>query len=378
MVGRLKTAFASVAIAAFACSTAGTVRAESELRQAFSLVPGRMLLTKGDSPSYLNLRAWRQVAGDDVKAPEWRNVSVNLGDTFRAYQLNTDKSWQDRTGSSRDELASFVAYGEPPARVLLWRFGDPEKAAAFVAGLGNHGFKNQAGPWRNGEPKAFNLARRNPLDPFLGAMGQASMIMSARDGVAQSAQPEAALEAGSVKSEQSLAAQAPIAASLDAIEAAVGSGLVMQAQVLSPADWNLVAPADLILADAGQDMKKLAEKFADNAKQPVVQPALGAILVDVEKGSPAARGAILALPYGDCKTAEQAGKLFDERWRTARTRDGKTAAEATGVSPSISIAQANGACTVSISMMRLAQTAASIPMFGYIVRAINRRDFQPL
>lgn len=380
MTARLKKLIGMAAAGALVWGCAGAARADSELRQALSQVPGRMMLSKGGFPAiFVSLNGLRTVAGPDLTGQIGLRLRIGEGDALRAYFMSSGESWQEHTGIGRSDLATFTTYGVEPATVTIWRFADAAKTQTLVAGLASRGFKQENGVWSNGVPLEFNRDRIDPKNPFAGGLGRASMLVAVKGGIAQSPEPRAAAEAGALKAEESLAATVPVGASLDAIEAAIGKGVVVQALVLSPNVWSLAAdPADLLLASPGQDLKKLAEKLAEKTKQPRVPPTIGAILADVEMGAPGGRGAVLALPYNDCATAEQAGKIFGDRWKSAAGRDGKSAAEWISALPTITTKPAKGLCVLSVSIVQPPEDGVSNRVFAYIVMSINNRDFQPL
>lgn len=369
----------AIAVATLLCGVAGSASADSELRRALSHVPAKVAMDhNGIAASVVGLSELRRLYAGDVSAMR-RRVGLGDSDTAKAFFSSDEASWKDNTGLKRDEIASFTEYGTPPRAVVLWSFTDAGVVDPFVEGLGKRGFSQAGGIWRNGEPLKVDFTKRNPTNPFLGPLGRASMLVPFADGVVQSPDPGAAVEAGAVSAKTSLAGLAPIEAALDGIEKVAAQGSIVQAVVLTPAIWTQGdGVMDLMATSPTVDKKVLADKMAERAKKPSTPVSAGVVIADVETKAPASNGVVIALPYGDCGSATEGAKVFVDKWKNAVDQDGQTGAQRTGMEPSVAIHQGKEACVALISVLATPDAKQGNAVLRYITGAIWRRDFKPL
>lgn len=177
----------------------------------------------------------------------------------------------------------------------------------------------------------------------------------------------------------SLAALPPVEAALDGIEAIAAKGTIVQAMVLTPAMWLQGADVgELLTVPPTIDMKALADKMVEQAKKPGTPNPIGAVIADVETKEPAGSGVVIALPYGDCGTAEMGARIFADKWKSAAGRDGQTGAQRTGMEPAVTIHQGRENCVALMSLMGASDAKRGNPALRYIIGAIWQRDFKAL
>ncbi|MBY6264293.1 hypothetical protein EI613_20555 [Azospirillum sp. 412522] len=229
--------------------------------------------------------------------------------------------WQEKAGIDFDRISYFAAFGPQDARIDYWGLADAGVAAKLMDTLKTNNFGEvSASPLiiSNGEPRAINLANRDPKNPWSGSMGKTSAVMAMDAVVAQaSAAADLTALAGGKASMTDTEAVIVALHGLDAVARETESTII-QAGVFTPL-IGMAAGDPEITQGANPNATQLTEKMQQLTQQsqaglPVYA---GGVVADLNSASGAALA--FSLAYANCDDAKKALADLEARWTKGMT-----------------------------------------------------------
>jgi len=169
---------------------------------------------------------------------------------FAMHLSDPRTAWRGAVGFGPAEVRQMAALVAPPLGAMVLEL-EAGTAAAVGPALQVAGYRwhDQPAPgaWARGQDNAVDLLARNPDDPFGGDLGRAARVQVEGDLLRQAtAWPLLSLLAG-IRPASSVAAQPDVAALLQALDALVGTGVVLQAVLWRDAGGlGLADPLDIV------------------------------------------------------------------------------------------------------------------------------------
>ncbi|QDG94282.1 hypothetical protein NIBR502774_14335 (plasmid) [Rhizobium sp. NIBRBAC000502774] len=240
------------------------------------------------------------------------------------------KTWDEKAGIAFDKISYFAAFGPSDRRISYWGLSDAADATKLLDTLKTTKFKEvSASPLilANGEPRAINLANREPDNPWSGSMGNTSAVTALNATIAQASAPEDLTPLASIKS--SVVDEKAVSVALrgmDTVASETNSDIIQAAVVTPLMGASIGDPAVLLKPD--QDLTQLTKAFEEQIEQGhagVPAYASGIVADLTSKSGPALA---ISLAYGNCEDAQKAVAGLEARWKegmaTAVSVTGKT------------------------------------------------------
>lgn len=367
---RLSALAAALLLATSGPAFAGTIDA---LADAFGRLPATVLANPAPDQAYfLDVTALAALSGGRLGPKDMlRTHFAAVLRPVEALRMGGRASWEDRSGLPLDQVRYFVGYGSPPRMVSIWGLADDDAAQTLLDALAARDFEpaGESGVLGNGPPLAPDLSKRDPFDPWRGAIGSAAFTAADGDAVIQAAEPEIA--AAWLTRQPSAADHPIIATALAGLDEALGDGQIVQALLISPAfGLGQAVPADLFLPPDG-DLEALRDtleaSMAEGAKG--IPPYFGGIVADLQGENPAIA---LSLSYPDCPTAARAADLIAGRWADTMPET------AQGQANTLTAPGPDGLCAATVTIVADGGNALANPLIDAFYAAYTRRQFTVL
>lgn len=283
-------------------------QAQSPIEAGLGHVPDAVLSESGPIHAWFSAIAPQADGGD---AGAFRHY-LGAGRALETLRAAPSAVWEEKAGLPLGALDYLLTYGNPPAETTIWGLTTEAAAASALEALAARGFAPaDMDSLGNGEPGRIDPARRDPADPWLGKVGQASFVHASGAALIQTEAPRLAGLGG----QMSMADNPLVATALTGL-AGLKQGEIVQAVVISP----LVGLSSPDMADLlGKSPEEVRAQWAEAAKAAGagMAPFLGGIIADMEAERPQLA---LSLTFADCASAAAAAETIAARWsETMRT-----------------------------------------------------------
>lgn len=329
LVASLTTVASSILIGATAAHSAE--KPTAMLESALRLVPGSVLTSEDPMPVvFLDVGALSKATGGALSDKTLMRIRFSQQIRPIGALAYGTKTWDAKAGIAFDNISYFAAFGPNDKRVSYWGLPDGAEATKLLGLLKTRTFKEvSASPLilANGQPRAINLANREPDNPWSGPMGNSSAVMALNATIAQSSAPDDLIQLTAIKT--SVADENAVSVALrgmDTVASETNSDII-QAAVVTPLMGAAIGdPAVLLKPD--QDLTQITKAFEEQIQQnrAGVPAYAGGIVADLNSKSGPALAVSLA--YGDCEHAQKAVAGLEARWEegmaTAVSVTGKT------------------------------------------------------
>lgn len=296
------------------------------LRAALGHIPEAMLATEDPTPiAYLDVKAMSRFANGALSDVALKRLTfARLIRPLEVLEFGMGKSWTQKAGIAFEDVSYFAGNAMPPVKLAYWGLADAKAATTLLHALGSRGFKEiQPTPrvLANGEPRGINFEAVDAESPWLGYMGQTSVVATRDDMLIQATAPDDLKP--TLDLTRSIADNSAFATVLEGIEKAPSTNRasILQALVITPLfGLSAIDTSDILLdsaANVEEMKKKLEARMAEGNEG--IPPYLGGILLDTQKASGPAF--VVSLAYTDCATAEIAMVTIRKRWIKAMIAD---------------------------------------------------------
>lgn len=295
--------------------------AHQELGAALARLPAKVFTATNTEPArFLNLAALARRSGGVT--PEALRKFSSAGDLRALVALVSvgPDEWRQRSGIDPEDLLFFADYGQVPLKEVIWGLRDEDVAKASFDALPGFGFTplpDQPHLLANGPPGGMIIMNRDLGNPWLGALGQTSVVARAGASLVQVVDPAALTPADAETIAASTTGQILLAG------LAAEPGEVLQVLFLGPLIGLQPGtdPAELLLLPPD----KVAETLREGMDQPIsgVPPYFGLALAEMVKDE--ADGLVMVFAYPYCELAKAASRRAAELWSGSDLAEGMEA-----------------------------------------------------
>lgn len=281
--------------------------------------------------------------------------------------------WQDRAGLGLSGMRYFIGFGSPPTTLTVWGLADEAAAAGLVETLTERDFQptGNDGIIGNGAPMVPDLAGADRSNPWRSPVGAATFAGVKGNAVIQASTPDVLPAFLGDFDGASLNRNPMIETLIGGLEAAISDHAIVQAMLVSPVfGFGEVDPA-VFLQPGPRDIDAVRDTLQDQiaATAEGIPAYLGGLIVDAHGDHPAVA---ISLAYPECKTAETAAKLMEERW-VASMPD-----EAQGSTAIVTEGHPDGYCAAVLTVTGDSTDKSLNPAFSRVFGMIQRREFTVL
>jgi len=289
MPGRFRAAtLGAVFFAVVAALPASRAATGDGLRAILALVPAAPEPRDAGAVDYFDLAVAAAITGKrglDGLMPIARRVHI----PYFGEMLASADAWKGKAGFALGDVDAVASAGPPPDSVRFFRLAPAVTLESLTPTWTANGFRetpSAAAPiWGRGAPRAFDVAKVDPDDPFGGTLGRSSFLLPELPILAESFGPEPLVKARRAKAEGALAARADVAALLAALDR--DGGQLLQA---------------MLLAEPAASMAKEGDQIAFSAL----------LLADLDQGE--RTSTLILLAFGDCAAARAAKSAIEQGW----------------------------------------------------------------